>query len=53
LHGETDQLIPPENAGLLWQKIRGSEVVMLPKASHIFTTDQPEQAHAAILQFLK
>ncbi len=53
IHGESDQLIPPENAGLLWQKIRGSEVVMLPKASHIFTTDQPEKAHEAILQFLK
>ena len=53
VHGESDQLIPPENAGLLWQKIRGSEVVMLPKASHLFTTDQPELAHAAILPFLQ
>lgn len=52
VHGENDQLIPPENAGLLWQKIRGSEVVMLPHASHIFTTDQPEKAHEAILPFL-
>ncbi len=53
IHGESDQLIPPENAGLLWQKIRGSDLVMLPRASHIFTTDQPEKAHEAILQFLK
>ncbi len=53
IHGESDQLVPPENAGLLAGKIAGAEVVMLERASHIFTTDQPEKAHAAILSFLE
>jgi len=53
IHGETDQLIPPENAEMLASKIAGAELVMLPRASHIFTTDQPEKAHAAILGFLQ
>jgi pimeloyl-ACP methyl ester carboxylesterase len=52
IHGESDQLIPPENAGLLAERIAGAEVVMLERASHIFTTDQPEKAHEAILRFL-
>jgi pimeloyl-ACP methyl ester carboxylesterase len=46
-------LVPAENAGLLAGKIAGAKVVMLERASHIFTTDQPERAHAAILDFLE
>jgi len=53
IHGGTDQLIPPENAYMLVERISGSKLVMLPDASHIFTTDQPERAHAAILKFLE
>lgn len=53
LHGESDQLVPPENAWILARIIRGSRLVMLPHASHIFTTDQPEAAHRAVLEFLK
>jgi 3-oxoadipate enol-lactonase len=53
IHGETDQLVPPKNATILANRIAGAKLVMLPNASHIFTTDQPESAHAAILRFLK
>jgi pimeloyl-ACP methyl ester carboxylesterase len=52
IQGETDQLIPPENAAMLATRIAGAKVVMLPQASHIFTTDQPQKAHAAMLDFL-
>jgi 3-oxoadipate enol-lactonase len=52
IHGETDQLVPPENAGILARHIAGSRLVMLPHASHIFATDQPEAAHREILAFL-
>jgi 3-oxoadipate enol-lactonase len=52
IHGETDQLVPPENAGIIASRIPGAELVILPHASHIFTTDQPEVSHAAILRFL-
>ncbi|HTB16419.1 MAG TPA: alpha/beta fold hydrolase [Bryobacteraceae bacterium] len=52
IHGETDRLVPPENAGILGQAISGSRVAMLPHASHLFTTDQPEAAHREVLTFL-
>jgi pimeloyl-ACP methyl ester carboxylesterase len=52
IHGETDQLVPPENARILAQHIAGSRLVMLPHASHIFVTDQPEESHREVLAFL-
>jgi len=52
VHGETDQLVPPENARVLKKNIAGSHVVMIPHASHIFVTDQPERSHEAVLAFL-
>lgn len=52
LHGESDELVPPENARILGKHIPGSRLVMLPHASHIFPTDQPEAAHREILAFL-
>jgi pimeloyl-ACP methyl ester carboxylesterase len=52
IHGETDQLVPPENAKIIADRIPGAERIMLPHASHLFTTDQPEASHAAILRFL-
>jgi pimeloyl-ACP methyl ester carboxylesterase len=52
VHGNSDQLVPPENAYILQKLIRGSMVAMLQHASHLFTTDQPEAAHREILGFL-
>lgn len=52
IHGENDRLVPVENAKLIAARIPGAKMVLLPDASHIFTTDQPEAAHNAILEFL-
>jgi pimeloyl-ACP methyl ester carboxylesterase len=52
IHGETDQLIPAANGPLLAGAIAGSKLLMLPNASHIFATDQPEATHREILSFL-
>ena len=52
VHGENDRLIPPENARQISARIPGAKLAMLAKASHIFATDQPHAAHAAILEFL-
>ena len=52
IHGETDRLIPVENACLIAERIPGAKLVTIPHASHIFTTDQPEASHRAILDFL-
>jgi pimeloyl-ACP methyl ester carboxylesterase len=52
IHGETDQLVPPGNARILADKIVGAKLTMLANASHLFTTDQPEESHRAILESL-
>ena len=52
IHGETDQLVPPENSRILARAIPNVRLVMLPHASHIFLTDQLEPARDAILAFL-
>jgi pimeloyl-ACP methyl ester carboxylesterase len=52
IHGETDRLVPPENARILAEAIPGARLVMLPRASHIFLTDRFEPACDAILSFL-
>jgi 3-oxoadipate enol-lactonase len=52
IHGENDRLVPPGNGELIAQRISGSQLVILKKASHIFPADQPAAAHEAILNFL-
>ena len=52
IHGESDRLVPPGNGELLAKSIAGARLVMLPAASHIFMTDQPEASNEAILSFL-
>lgn len=52
VHGENDRLVPPENGKLIAERIPGAKLVMIPNASHVFSTDQTEAAHAAILEFL-
>ena len=52
IHGETDLLVPPANGALVAGRIPGAKLVMLPHASHIFMTDQPEAAHRAVVDFL-
>jgi pimeloyl-ACP methyl ester carboxylesterase len=52
VHGESDRLVPPENGRRLAHSINGAKLVIIPKASHIFPTDQPEKAHQAVLSFL-
>jgi 3-oxoadipate enol-lactonase len=52
IHGEADQLVPPGNGELIAQRIPGAKLVLIPHAGHIFTTDQPEASHEAILEFL-
>jgi len=52
IHGESDLLVPPGNANLIAERIPGAKLVMIPRASHLFLTDQPEAAQRAILDFL-
>ena len=52
IHGESDRLVPAGNGKLIAERIPGARLVLLPHASHLFATDQPEAAHHAILEFL-
>lgn len=52
VHGQSDQLVPAGNGELIAARIPGAKLVMLPRASHIFTTDQPEASQHAIMDFL-
>jgi 3-oxoadipate enol-lactonase len=52
IHGETDRLVPPDNGKLIAQRIPGAKLVMIPHASHLFTTDQTEASLRVILEFL-
>jgi pimeloyl-ACP methyl ester carboxylesterase len=53
IHGETDQLVPPENGRIIAKAIPHARLVMLPRASHIFFTDQLEATTQALLSFLE
>jgi pimeloyl-ACP methyl ester carboxylesterase len=52
IHGESDRLVPAGNGRIISERIPDSELVMIPRASHIFFTDQTAAAHDAILRFL-
>jgi 3-oxoadipate enol-lactonase len=52
IHGESDRLIPPDNAKLIAERIPSAKLVMIPHASHLFLTDQTEVSNQTILQFL-
>ena len=52
IHGETDRLIPTGNGKLIAGSISGAKLVLLPHASHLYQTDQPEASMRAILDFL-
>ena len=51
IHGESDRLVPPGNGKLIAERIPGAKLVMIPRASHLFVTDQPEATHSAIQTF--
>lgn len=52
IHGETDLLVPPGNGQLIAARIPHAKLVLIPRASHIYSTDQPEAAHGPIIDFL-
>jgi 3-oxoadipate enol-lactonase len=52
IHGETDRLIPAANGELIAERMPGAKLVMLPHASHIFSTDQPTVTHQVVFEFL-
>ena len=52
LHGEADQLCPPERHELMHELIPGSKLVTIGGAGHLPTLEQPEQVTEALLDWL-
>ncbi len=52
LHGDADQLAPPENGHILARKIPGARLRLFERASHIYPTDEPEASNQEVLCFL-
>lgn len=52
IHGTSDRLVPPGNGKIIAARIPGAKLVLLEQAGHIFSTDQTEAAHKAVLEFL-
>jgi 3-oxoadipate enol-lactonase len=52
IHGETDRLVPIGNGCRIAERIPHAKLVRLANASHLYSTDQPDAAHAAVLEFL-
>lgn len=52
IHGEDDQLVPAANGQLIADRIADAELVLLPQANHILTTDQPALVGVTVLDWL-
>lgn len=52
LHGTEDRMVAPENAEILASRIVGAELVWLEGAGHVYHSEQPQQADAAVLDFI-
>jgi 3-oxoadipate enol-lactonase len=53
LHGTEDRTVDPENARLLAERIPGAELLLLEGAGHLYHSEQPEKADAAVLDFVR
>jgi pimeloyl-ACP methyl ester carboxylesterase len=52
LTGDDDRIIPMENSRLIAARIPNASLTVLPSARHDFTTDLPDAAASALLDFL-
>jgi 3-oxoadipate enol-lactonase len=52
IHGRADRLVPVGNGELIAARIPGAQLVLLERASHLFSTDQPQAAAKAVFEFL-
>ncbi len=53
LHGTQDQLIAPENARMIAERIPGAELHWLEGAGHVYHSEQAAAADAAVLEFIR
>jgi 3-oxoadipate enol-lactonase len=51
LHGEQDRLVVPENGRTIAARVPGAQLVLVPNANHILTTDQAEVVNRLLLDW--
>jgi pimeloyl-ACP methyl ester carboxylesterase len=52
VHGEEDEVVPPDNGRALAGAIPGAELRLLPRSAHLYVTDEP-RADRDIARFLQ
>jgi pimeloyl-ACP methyl ester carboxylesterase len=52
VHGEEDEVVPPDNGRVLAGAIPGAELRLLPRSGHLYVTDEP-RADREIARFLR
>lgn len=52
LHGESDRMVPVDNAPLLGERIPGARVMTVPEAGHGLVMEAAEAVNAAVSEFL-
>jgi len=53
INGVEDVLLPAENSRIMAQRIPGAELVLFPEAGHLYFHEVPEEADAAVADFLR
>lgn len=53
INGAEDALIPAENSRIMAQRIPGAELVLFPEVGHLYFHEVPEEADAAVADFLR
>jgi pimeloyl-ACP methyl ester carboxylesterase len=53
VHGESDILVPPDNAAILKNRLPQAEVMMIPGAGHAYQAADPIGIHQRIVNWLK
>lgn len=51
--GDADRFVNPENAKVLTQKIKNTELVMIDQTDHLFFLEKAEESSRALLAFLE
>ena len=53
VHGESDILVPPDNAAILKSRLPQAEVMMIPGAGHAYQAADPIGIHQRIVNWLR
>ena len=53
INGSEDILLPSENSRIIAERIPGAELVLFPEAGHLYFHEVPEEADAAVFDFLR